>query len=356
MMLMPSVHKVANSQAPGASGIAIFSPAGIIHADMKITVIGPGAIGMLVGALLQEGGHDVSFRGRAARARTARAIRLVLPDGWITNGQSAWPGPEESDGSPDLVLVALGRHHLHSVRRPDFLRMAGTGEWPVAFFNTGGPDAGRLGIAPGRQRLCLSLLTAVSLRQGEVELAPGKAVIVHERSPVLADCFSVLPRHGIQVIAVDDARPLANSLLLLQLLSLPVAMCNTTLDSFLSATEGRQLAANVLAEGFSAMEKAGLPVAPLPVMDPRELLGRINRRGASFSGASSNPDRAYNSVLQSFLRGQPTEASHINRSIVDIASSAGVRLTWNWRLVQKSSRVSGLGFYRDPAELLHSLE
>jgi ketopantoate reductase len=214
----------------------------------------------------------------------------------------------------------------------------------------------RLGISPGRQRLCVTLLNAVSLRQGEVELAPGKAVIIHEKSPVLAEALSVLPPLGIQVMAVDDARPHANSLLLHQLLSLPAAMCNATLDSFLSTPEGRQLAASVLEEGFTAMDKAGLPVAPLPVMDPRDLLTRINRRGASFSGASSVPDRSYGTVLQSYLKGQATEASHINRSIVEIASSAGVRLTWNWRLLQKASRVAGLGFYRDPSELLRSLE
>jgi hypothetical protein len=40
---------------------------------------------------------------------------------------------------------------------------------------------------------------------------------------------------------------------------------------------------------------------------------------------------------------------------VEIASSAGLHLTWNWRIMQKASRITSLGFYRDPPELLKAL-
>jgi ketopantoate reductase len=323
---------------------------------MKITVIGPGAVGTLLGALLQDAGHEVVLRGRGPGRKPRRRIRVILPEGWVTVDVAAGPGPDAASSELDAVLVTLARHHLHAARRPDFARMAGSGTGPVAFVNTGGPDADRLGVPPERQRLCLTLLTAVSLQEGDVELAPGRAVLVHERSDALSECFSPLGRFGIQVTAVDDARPLANSLLLLQLLSLPSAMCNATLDGFLSAAEGRQIAQSVLGEGFEALSKAGMPIAPLPVMDPRELMGRISRRGGSFADSALGPDRAYTTVLQSFLKGRPPEVSHINRRIVEIGSSAGLHLTWNWRLLQKVSRVTGLGFFRDPAELLRSLE
>ncbi len=321
---------------------------------MTVIMIGPGAVGQLLGALLQSSGHQVVFRDRAPGRRRRRTVRVVLPDGWVT---AACDEPGAPDASrADAVLVTMARHHLHAARRPDFLRMTGAGRGPVAFVNTGGPDMERLGIPAERQRLCLTLLTAVSMQDGDVELAPGRAMLVHERSPVLSECFAGLTGHGIQVTSVDDARPLANSLLVLQLLSLPVALCNSTLGWFLSWEEGRQIAQNVLAEGFEAMMKAGLPVGQLPVSDPRELLGKLSRRGGVFAGGGTEPDRAYNTVLQSFLRARPPEVSHINRRIVEIGSSAGLRLTWNWRLLQKASRVTGLGFFRDPADLLRSLE
>jgi ketopantoate reductase len=323
---------------------------------MRIVIIGPGAVGTLLGALLSAGGHEVVFRGRDARAAGPRRIRVVLPGGWMNVDAARWQGSEAPAGSQGIVLVTLARHHLHAVRRPDFQRMAGKGDCPVVFFNAGGVDLGRLDLAPERQRLALTLLTAVKLQENDVELSPGKAVVVHERSEEVTECFSVLTRYGIQLSVADDARALSHSQLLLQLLALPAAMCNATLDSFLSFPEGRELARNILEEGAAALEKAGMQLAPLPVLDPRELRTRLEKKPAAFDGASAVPDRSYSTVLQSYLAARPTEAAHLNRRIVEIGSSGGLHLTWNWRLLQKSSRVSGLGFFRDPADLLRSLE
>ncbi len=154
---------------------------------------------------------------------------------------------------------------------------------------------------------------------------------------------------------MDDARPFLNSFLIAQLLFLPVAMCNTTLSGFLAFAEGREIASSILSEGFAAMERADMPLAPLPLMDPRELAVRLEKRPGSFESVPPAPDREYNSVLQSLLRGRPTEAAQLNKRMVEIASSAGLHLTWNWRILQKAGRVASLGFYRDPPELLRSL-
>jgi ketopantoate reductase len=348
---MRGLHKVA-----GCTGIAFFRSAGIIEQPMRISIIGPGAVGTLLGALLAAGGHEVAFRGRDVRAAGRRRIRVVLPGGWMNVDAARWQGGEAPAGTPDIVLVTLARHHLHAVRRPDFHRMTGKSECPVVIFNTGGLDLGRLGMPPERQRLALTLLNAVKLQEDDVELSPGKAVVVHERSEQVSECLSVLTRYGIQVSAVDDTGALGHSQLLLQLLALPAAMCSATLDSFLSFPEGRELARNILEEGIAALDKAGMATATLPVLDPRELSARLRKKPASFSGAATLPDRSYGTVLQSYLAGRPTEAAHLNRRIVEIGSSGGLHLTWNWRLLQKSSRAAGLGFYRDPADLLRSLE
>ena len=323
---------------------------------MRISIIGPGAVGTLLGALLAAGGHDVAFRGRNPRAAGRRRIRVILPDRWMSVDAARWQGGETPAGAQDIVLVTLARHHLHAVRRPDFQRLTGKGECPVVFFNPGGLDLGRLDVSPGRQRLALTLLTAVKLQEDDVELSPGKAVVVYERSDEVSQCLSVLAQYGIQVSPVDDANALARSQLLLQLLALPAAMCNATLDSFLAFPEGRELARNILEEGIAALDKAGMATAPLPVLDPRELKTRLERKPASFDAAATVPDRSYGTVLQGYLAARPTEAAHLNRRIVEIGSSGGLHLTWNWRLLQKSSRAAALGFYRDPADLLRSLE
>jgi len=244
---------------------------------------------------------------------------------------------------------------VHAERRPDFSRLVGTEEAPIGFFNCDPAETERLAVPPQRLRRCLSLMSAVKLQDNDVELATPSSCIVFEKSKVLARLFQDLSSFGFKSMAVDDITPYANSLLVTQLLFLPVAMCNTTLGAFLSSPPGRDLAASILAEGFAAMERAGLALAPLPMMDPIELAMRLEKKPGSFEGAAAAPDRAYNSVLQSYLGDRPTEGALINHKIVDIASSAGLHLTWNWRILQKASRVSGLGFYRDPSDLLRAL-
>ena len=325
---------------------------------MDISILGPGAVGMLLGGLFKLKGHGVVLKGRRSPsgqgAGAVSTLRIVLPRGWLLVEGVEQTGPEEA-APTDAVLVTLGRHHLHALRRPDFSRLTGGGECPVALFNCDPAEIERLAVAPEMLRLCLTLMNAVKLQENDVELVTERPIILYERAPHLDRLFRDLAAFGFQAVAVPDARPHLNSLLVWQLLFLPVAMCNTTLGIFLSFPEGRELAAGLIAEGCAAMEKAGFPMASLPSLDPRELAARLNKKPGSFETGTELPDRGCNSLLQSYLKGKPTEAARLNRRIVEIASAAGMHLTWNWRIVQKMSRVSGLGFYRTPAELLRSL-
>ncbi|MCX7028601.1 MAG: hypothetical protein NTU62_00580, partial [Spirochaetes bacterium] len=60
-------------------------------------------------------------------------------------------------------------------------------------------------------------------------------------------------------------------------------------------------------------------------------------------------------MLQAFLTGRQHEAREITKRIVEMASEAGLSLTWNWRLFQKAGRVLSVGFFRDPVELARAL-
>ena len=322
---------------------------------MEITIVGPGAVGTLLGGLLATRGHQVTLIGKKPPENPGRSVRIVLPRQWLLAEDVRYAAPGAQGGGNDACFVTMGRHHLHAARRPDILRLIGTADAPVAFFNCDPAEPARLAVHPDRVRLCLSLMNAVKLQAADVELTTEKPAIVFERSPVLMQLFRGLAGFGFQVVPVDDARPFLNSFLVAQLLHLPVAMCNTTLNGFLSSSQGRELALGILAEGFAAMERAGMPLAALPVMDPRELAGRLEKKPASFDMVPPSPDREYNSMLQWLLRGKPTEAAQLNKRIVEIASSAGLHLTWNWRILQKASRVASVGFYRDPSELLRSL-
>jgi ketopantoate reductase len=322
---------------------------------MDITVIGPGSVGTLIGGLLGVQGHRVTLRGRQSTPRGARSVRIVLPDRWLVAEDVRYEAPEDPVRDSEAVLVTLGRHHLRGMRRPDFQKLIGPSDAPVAFFNSDPAEHERLAVPAGRTLSCVTAMNAVRLQDGDVELTSERPAIIHQKSPILGRILGALGTFGFKVTAVADVRPYGNSLFVLQLLFLPVAMCNTTLATFLSYPQGRELAMNILGEGLLALEKADMPLAPLPVMDPRELAGRLEKRPGSFETDFERPDRGYNSVLQAYLSGRTLEAALLNKRVVEIASSKGLHLTWNWRLLQKAGRVATMGFYREPAELLRSL-
>ena len=321
---------------------------------MNITIVGPGAVGTLLGGLLQLSGVSVTLRGRRAVPAPSEPLRILLPGGWLLAEGLRRESPEDPVGSPNLFLVTLARHHLHSVRRADFLRLIGDSA-PVAFCNADPVEAERLAVPSVRLFRFCTLWNAVKLQESEVELTTEEPAIVVERQPVLLGAVQGLASRGIRVIPVDDVGPFVNSLFLYQLLFLPVAMCNTTLEAFLSVPEGRELALRVLQEGFSAADRAGLAVSRLPAQDPWDLASRLEKKPSGFDAERHVPGRAYNSVLQSYLLDRPSEAAQLNRRIVEIASEAGLHLTWNWRLFQKASRIGSVGYFRDPAELLRAL-
>jgi hypothetical protein len=332
---------------------------------MDITVVGPGAVGTLLGGLLSLRGHGVSFRCRQAPAGSVaeRPVRIVLPDRWALAEGLRFAGPGSELREPGVVFVALGRHHLRGVRRPDFARLVGTRkgvEPEVVFANADPAEPARLGLGQrgkggGGWSLCLTLLDAVKLQDREVELAGARPTLVVEKGSAGHRLLSGLSGFGISVLPVADPLPCSDSLFVSQLLFLPVAMCNTTLARFLAFPEGRTLARSILGEGLEAMARAGRQLARLPVMDPQDLLARIEKKPDSFAPARTRPDRAYNTVLQSYLRGRPTEAPELNRRIVELASGAGLHLEWNWRVLQKVGRIASLGFYPEPGDLLRSL-
>jgi ketopantoate reductase len=315
---------------------------------MDIVVIGPGAVGSLLGGLLRIGGHAVSLVGRRG-AREDGTLRIVLPSGWKTASGFTAPAPEE----PDLAMVCLGRHHLAGVRRSGLALPPGARH--TVFWNVDTAQPPRLGLADDRWSPGVTLLSAVRLQEGEATLAVRRPVLVVERRSGAAPALRGLGRYGFTVSEVEDAVPYLDALLVHQLLELPAALCAATIPYFLSFPEGRELAAEVLAEGLNTMDRAGRPLARLPVMDPRELVERLGRRPQAFDRARNLPDQAWPSLLQAVLAGRQHEARQVTKRIVEIASDTGLSLTWNWRLFQKAGRVVSVGFFREPSELARAI-
>lgn len=315
---------------------------------MDIVVVGPGAVGSLLGGLLRVEGHTVTLVGRSGPVADAE-LRIALPSGWRIARGFAAPAPS----APDLAMVCVGRHHLAGARRGELAVPPEARH--VVFWNTDPAQPPRFGLPRDRWSAGVTLVSAVRLQEGDVTIAGERAVLVVERRSGAVVALRGLRRYGLSVVEVEDALPHLDAALVYQLLELPAALCAATIPWFLSYPEGRELAKAVLTEGVKTMDRAGRALARLPVMDPRDLLERIDRRPQDLDRARDLPDQAWPSMLQDFLTGRPNEAREITKRIVELASAAGLSLTWNWRLFQKAGRVASLGFFRDPAELARAI-
>jgi ketopantoate reductase len=327
---------------------------------MDYAVLGAGAVGTLVGGLLAHQGHRVLFCSHGAAADVsgpdAKIIRLRLPRKRIVVREISVPaaGKPERNGreAVDYLLVALKRHDLKKLL-PDF--PAGLPVRPrqgVLFFNN--PGEHPAADAPVSSD-CLTLLNAVLLQPWDVEVTSPRAVLIYAKNSGIGGLLN-FKSLGFETLEVQDLKPYANSFFLWQLLFLPPALCHSTAGHFLSYPEGREIACRLLEEGLETFRRAGENLEKLPWMDPRELMRRMKRRPGDFTAARRDPDRGYNPLLQSLLRGRKTEVGELNRRLVRLASGVGVNASWNWRLAEKLEHVRRLDFYKDPAELFQAVK
>lgn len=321
---------------------------------LRIQVIGSGAIGSLLGGLLAAKNHQVSFITNKRDLKTPEQLdlRIILPDNFInTKIFVSRPGEEA-----DLLIVALKRFHLKNLTKEFFadFKLAPGGK--ILFINCD-PYRMRSLVPDGvKWRVALTLLNAVQFEAGEVELCSKRSLLLIEKDKELKNVMNELRGYGLEMKESDHMESSANSFFILQLLNLPVAMCNTTLNYFLSFKEGRKMAVKVLEEGVAAMMRSGRKLKELPFMDPQELLKSLHKRGNDFDVYRFPPDRCYNSILQSIIRNKMTETMEINGQLVKMAGPAGVNPLWNWRLTQKLSRVMRVGFYSTPIDLFRALK
>ncbi len=321
---------------------------------MRVTVLGAGAVGCLLGGLCGLAGHTIRFlsRQKGPHPEGARDVRISLKGGWHTFAGAAgdaMPAGQADAPADEILLVCLGRQHVRELKRDALADFGG-----AVFCNTDPREPGRLGKpAGGGSSLCATLLSAVTLQDRDVEMLAEDPTLIVESGSAGEELFRDLGRFGVRVQPVSDVVPYLNSLFVYQLLFLPVALCNTTIAHFLSFPEGRELAGLLLQEGLRTMEKTGRQVARLPAFDPGDLLARLGK-GVS-GGERYSPDRSYPPALTDLIRGKPTEARELNKRVVEMAAEAGLELTWNWRVFQKAGRTASVGFYRDPGELMRSL-
>lgn len=297
----------------------------------RISIFGAGAMGCLIGGLIQRAGHDVTFIARGAQLAALKSHGLTL-----TTKGDRWHAPVtaasvEEAGKQDLVIVCTKAHHLPSAA-PHIARLLHADSVVVPAINGlpwwyfqkhGGQFDGRTLEALDPQGVVARHLPAdrligcVNYLAGHVE-APGHidyvpAIARHlaigeldgQRTPRLEALAALLGDAGFEPVVAEDIRQSVWHKLWGNIAFNPLgALTHGTIDQLAEGYQDIDLLSAVMNEARFIADKLGVS---------------LNQTIASRVAAAAKM-RGHKTSMQLDMEGfRPTEIEAIVGAVRDIA-------------------------------------
>ncbi|MDM4762634.1 2-dehydropantoate 2-reductase [Galbitalea sp. SE-J8] len=324
--------------------------------DVRVGVIGAGAIGGTIAALLDRGGHDVTVVARGANlsAIRERGIRLggaEPPAGWGEHTAMV-TAVERLDSPADLLVIATKAQDAAAALAQNERAAASA---LVLVVQNGLGGTATVASALGRDDIVggLALYAASHLEPGAVTItAPGVTVLGGAGAGSVTATRAVADVLGtampVEVVA-DFAGAQWSKLLVNQVNALP-AITGLSVQQVVADPRLRTVLVASMQELVRVARAGGVRFAPVQGLnDPlARLFGALPRRVAAFlprlmarrMGDVPNPG----STLQSIRRGQRTEVDFLNGPVVEHGIRLGVPTPVNATLVAMVHEVEAGGF------------
>ncbi len=297
---------------------------------MKIAVVGVGAIGGYLGALLAAAGEDVTFIARGANLQAIRrsGVRVTLEDGREVTGRGAASESMVEAGPQDLILLAVKAHQVAAVA-PELAHLCGAATSIVTlqngipwwyFHRHGGEHEGKsvraadpdgsIGrcIDPARVIGCVVYPAANLVAPGVVQVVEGRRFTLGEpdgaTTPRIEAIAASLTRAGLKAPISSDIRGEIWLKLLGNLSFNPIsALTHATLVDLLRFPPTRDLCREMMREAEAVAKRLGITLR-VP----------IERRiaGAEQVGAHKT------SMLQDVELGKPIEIEALVGAVVEL--------------------------------------
>ena len=325
---------------------------------MRIGVIGAGAIGGTIAALLDRAGHEVEVTARGEHLAAIRSTGLKLTGGWGTHIAHV-SAAETLQRAPELVFVTTKAQDAASAIREHRSLLDGitvvivqnglTGLDEASALLPGSDCVGALALwaasylSPGQ----VSVTTASTTYLGSGDGAPGTAPLQVAR--VLG---AVMPCE-----VTDNFTGCQWTKLMVNQINAMPAVTGLTVQETLGDRHLRRIVTASLREAVRTALASGVHFGSLQGLTDG-ILRFVARSPLSIAqvvpllmrrrmGRTPNPG----STLQSIRRGQPTEIDHLNGAVVDQAARLGMRAPINAALVGLVHRVERTGAFVPPAEV-----
>lgn len=342
---------------------------------MRVAVIGAGAVGGTIAALLQQSGHEVEVTARGAHLEAIRAGGIAL-SGAFGAHTARVTASEGLLSAPEIAFVTTKAQDAEGAVRAAGRLLDGVpvvvvqnGMGGVAVAQAANPSAVVVGA--------LALFAASYLSPGQVAVtAPGPVYLGAGAAPddegpatggltrAAKEAVEVAARvlGAVVPVAVTPDFPAAQwtKLVVNQVNALP-AITGLSAQAVIADRALRRIMVRGMRETVRAGLASGVRFASLQGLShallrafaaaPYPLAQLLPRAMARRMGETPNPG----STLQSIRRGQLTEVDHLNGAVVAAADAVGMAAPVNAALVRLVHSVEMSGRFLTPSEVARSV-
>ncbi|CAN5204482.1 2-dehydropantoate 2-reductase [soil metagenome] len=316
---------------------------------MRIAVIGAGAIGGTMAALLDRAGHQVTVVARGANLAAIAGGGIRFSGAWGEH-LAMVRAVDSLDAVPELAIVATKAQDAEAAVSAQARFLAGI---PVVVVQNGLEAVESARRAAPRSDLvgALALYAASYLSPGEVTVTAAAATYLG--GPVPATLFASKVIGAVMPVELTDNFEGAQwtKLVVNHLNALP-AITGLSVQQVVADPRLRLILTRSMREAVRVAKKRGIVFEPLSGLTDRILslllslpvgLGQfLPRMMVRRMGSTPNPG----STLQSIRRGQPTEIDYLNGAVVRLGAQSAVPTPVSAMLVELVHEVErGSGFF-----------
>lgn len=335
------------------------------RSSLRVGVLGAGAVGGTLAALLDRAGHAVLVTARGEHGDALRAHGLRLTGGW---GASEHPLAVVDRMPADLDLLVLATKAHDSVAALTAATACDGVPVLVVQNGLGGADAVRRALPRTPVALGLALFAASLIEPGRIDVTGPAGLTLGGDDAALAVALPLL-RDAVpaEVTTAADVRGAQWTKLLVNQVNALPAITGLSVQQVVAHDALRRLLTASMRETAAVGRALGVDWATIGPVGPRSvdaLLAPPSAPGdpapgeavplALVAGMGEVPNPA--STLQSIRRGRTTEIDALNGAVVAAGAGAGVPAPINAALVSLVHEVERTGAFLTPEAVLRAVD
>lgn len=330
---------------------------------MTIAVIGAGAIGGVVAAYLKKAGEDVVLVARPDHAAIINAHGLKISG---TRGEEVFRVPvlSKMDKAYDLVIFATKTQDVEEAyaHNSDHL------ENGLVLTTQNGVQADNLlssHFDQSRQLTSIVMFGATLLKPGEIVLNfDGDWIIGRPFGPINPTTHKTAEvlKKAFNVTVVTDIMGQKYLKLFVNFNNCIPALVGKPMQETFADIDLCRLSILLLREGLDILQTAKIELSSMPQFPVEKITGLaampIDQAAQILKNTLTGLSKAplYGSILQSIMRGKPSEIDFINGEVVQVASHIKMPAPLNTKVVDMVHEVEMSGKYFTFAEVKEAFE